>query len=322
MNKKFSKGSLLKGDGKTLCEEGFNEKSLKSYSIKHIKGKGLSKFTNSFNLCYYESGLFVLLTIKRKRFWSVIEFCATDIVNQKSIERKVFEVFSNAKYSLNKDGELHIKNNEIYLDFVDGKKKTINFIVKGAEKIELNAEITNNIQCACVTANQFEDGFDYTKNSVGYNVEGELEFWGRKYKLRKNNDAVVSINSRLSVSKMAEKEKTIYATGRIDGKPVSLILDTISEKNQISSSMIVYDGYTYKLEGLSSVIYEDGQHIYLSSDDSIIVSFSPHILHFDNNLDKLGVKLGKLSGKLVLKNEDVLDLENFKAFIAYNGRIM
>ena len=86
--------------------------------------------------------------------------------------------------------------------------------------------------------------------------------------------------------------------------------------------MIVYDGYTYKLEGLSSVVHGDGVQTYLSADDSICVGFSPHILHFDNKLCDYGVEIGKLAGSITLKNEDVVALENFKAFIAYNGRVM
>lgn len=321
MNKKFSKGSLLKGDGVTLCEEGYNEKPLKSYNIKNIKGKGLFKFTDSFNFTYYESGLLVILSVKRKRLGGEVKFLAVDMVHKKTVERRVFEVFSANKYSF-KDNELHIKNNEISLDFVDGKKKNIKFEAKGIEKISLTAEITNNEQCSCVTANQFDDGFDYSKSSLGYNVEGILTFSNKNYQLYKNNDAVVAINSRLSVSKDAGKGITIFATGRINDKLVSVILDTISEKNHTSKSMIVYDGYAYKLEGLVSKVCIDEKYLYMSEDDSIMVEFSPHILHLDNNIDDCGIEVGKMSGRVILKNQDVVRLENFKAFVAYNGRIM
>lgn len=322
MNKKFSKGSLLKGDGVTLCEEGYNEKSLKSYNIKNIRQKGLLKFTDCFNFSYYESGLLILLTVKRKRFWGIIEFSVTDILNQKTIDRKIVEVFSAGKYSFNKNNELHIKNNEVNFEFIDGKKKKLSFVTKGSDKINFNAEITNNTQCQCVTANQYNYGFDYSKNSVGYNVEGELSCGEKKYNLRKNNDSVVSINSRLSVLKSVCKEKTIFAVGRINDKVVSVILDTISEKNQTSSSMIVYDGYTYKLEGVVSMVEADDYCTFLSSDQSLNIKFTQHILHFDNKLNDYGIKIGKLSGQIILKNEDVVKLENFKAFVAYNGRIM
>ena len=322
MSKKLSRGSLLKGDGKTLCEVGYADKLLKAYSYKGIKGKGINKFEEGTSFIYYESGLCVALNVKRKRFYGITKVQVYDFVNRKFASSKVVEFMFAKKYGMNGGRELHIKNRELVLDFVDGKKKNLSYKFNGEDKISFNAEISNKMLLTSVTANQYKDGFSYVLNSLGFKLCGELKLNDMKYKMLGISNAICSVNSKVCTTKSITNGAKIFGSGNVFGKPFSIIIDTLSDENYVNSSTFIYDGYPYKLGDICSIIKSQNGYKYLSHDDELELEFSPHVLHFNNLKRNEGLEFGKLRGVIKLKNGELLNLENINAFIAYNGRIM
>ncbi len=322
MNKILSRGSLLKSDGRTLCEVGYGDKLIKSYLLKDIKGKGIDKFRENFEIIYYESGLCFIANAIRRRFFGEAKVLIFDFVNRTFKEKRVVEFLACKKYSLSKTRELHIKNREISLDFVDGKKKIIKVKTPEEKPIKIDSEISNRLPLNIVTANQFEDGFDYARNSLGYNLKGYIKYDGRKINLYENSNAIIAYNGRISTTKKIKNDFQVYAEGKINCKPFLLILDTLSDGSGVNSSMICYDGYTYKLCATSAVIKSDDGLRFLGQNDSFSIVFEPHILHLGRDADKKGIKFGKLKGEITLKNREKVNFENIGAFIAYNSRMM
>ena len=223
---------------------------------------------------------------------------------------------------MSKTRELHIKNREISLDFVDGKRKILKIKTSEEQPIKLDVEISNRFPLSIVTTNQFEDGFAYSRNSLGYNLKGSLKYDRRKIDLYGNGNAITVYNGSISTTKQIKNDFKMFAEGKINNKQFLLILDTISDENCVNSSMICYDGYTYKLDNVLAVIKSDEGLRFLGKNDSFSIVFEPHILHFGKNSDKNGVDFGKLKGEITLKNHDKVDFENIGAFVAYNSRMM
>ena len=322
MKKVLSRGSLLKSDGKTLCEIGYCDKLVKSYNLKDIKGKGIDKFRENFELIYYESGFCFAVNVIRRRFFGEIKIQIFDFLNRHFEEERVVEFFACKKYSLSKERELHIKNSGISLDFVDGKKKTLNVKGSGDGLIKIDAEITNKIPLSVVTTGQFKDGFNYARNSIGYIARGTVKYGDRKIKLYGNDSAQVAYNYRISTTKLIKNNCQIFAEGKIKGKNISIVLDTLSGENCANSSIVFYEGYIYKLGEMVAVIRSDDGYKFLGKNNSFSIVFSPHALHFDNYKNNKGIEFGKLKGEMTLKNGDKIAFENIGAFIAYNSRIM
>lgn len=322
MKKNLGRGSLLKSDGKTLCEVGYGEKFSKSYSVKDIKGKGLDKFRNNFNIIYYESGICVSLTVKRRRFLGESKILVYDFVNREFREKRIVEFLATKKYSLNKNGQLHIKNREISIDFADGKRKSLKYKSFGEDKIKFIGDITNNLHCSIVVANQFKDGFDYSSNSLGYSFRGACTYGDYKTTLHGGDEILVAYNACLATTKATKNANKIFGVGKCGEKDVLMILDTLSVENCANSSVVVYDGYKYKLGGMSAIIKSDEGYKFIGSDGSFSIKFEPHITHFKDLTNNKGIEFGKISGVITLTNGERIELENIRGLIAYNGRVM
>ena len=321
MKKVLSRGSLLKSDGKTLCEVGYSDKPIKSYSQKIIKGKGLS-FKSSFSTIYYSTGVCVILSVIRHRFHGETRFKIFDFVNRKYIEKNVVELLSLKNYVLNDKKELHIKNSEVALDFVDGKRKTIKYYTKKDNVLKFVGEISNKVPCSLVAANQNGKGFSYTMDSVGYNFRGGLRYGNKYIPLDSSDNTVVCYNSRLLTKKESKKFAKIFAYGKQNGKDFAIILDTFSGESYVNSSTVYYDGYIHKLDDIMSVIVFGNSYKLLGSNGSLEIDFHKHILHMNNVEDSKGVEFGKLAGFINLKNGEKINFKNINAIITYNSRVL
>ena len=322
MKKLISRGSLLKSDGKTLCEIGYADKLVKSYNLKDIKGKGIDKFRENFEIIYYESGFCFVLNVVRHRLFGETKIMIFDFVNRQFEEKRVVEIFACKKYSLSKQGEIHIKNRELLLNFVDGKKKKLKLLSSDQSNLKLDVEISNKIPMSIVTTNQFDDGFDYARSSIGYIAKGFVNYGNRKINLYGNKGAIVAYNGRLATSKTAKQHRLIYAEGEVCGKGFALIIDTLSDENSVCSSMLLYDGYTYKLDEVIAGITTEYGYKLLGKDDNFSINFYRHFVHLNNSIKDSGIEFGKIKGRIKLKNGDLITFENIGAVIAYNSRIM
>lgn len=321
MKKVLSRGSLLKSDGKTLCEVGYADKPLKYYTLKTIKGKGLS-FKSSLSTIYCSTGVCVILSIIRHRFHGETRFKIFDFVNRKYIEKNVVELLASKNYVLDDKKELHIKNSEITLDFVDGKRKVVKYYTKSDNTLKFVGEITNKVPCSVVTANQNGKGFSYTMDSVGYSFRGGLRYGNKQVTLDSTDNTVVCYNSRLLTRKESKKSAKIFACGKQDGKDFAIILDTFSDENYVNSSILFYDGYTHKLDDIMSVIVYGNSYKFLGSDGTLEIDFYKHVLHMNDVEESKGVEFGKLAGFINLKNGERIDFKNINAIITYNSRIL